>query len=224
MTIKLLTMPNEMIAKRFAILNAHVITDRVKNGEIVVGICGHFFNWEGHLLSYIGNVDKRCETIYMKVNSTFFERLMKTIRSRMGGDLTDRGVFQRKYLRNRNKNRLIVLAADQRPNYLDIRYWTTFMNRETAFYEGAEKLAKRFNHPVVYAEVSKPKRGHYEFKYQLLATPPYGESKSHSITDAFIELVERNIKNQPSLYLWSHKRWKIKKPIKPNDGAPTAKS
>ncbi|MEX0883745.1 MAG: lysophospholipid acyltransferase family protein, partial [Cyclobacteriaceae bacterium] len=163
-------------------------------------------------------------TIYMKVNSTFFEKLMKTIRSRMGGDLTDREAFQRKYLRNRNKKRLIVLAADQRPNYLDIRYWTTFMNRETAFYEGAEKLAKKFNHPVVYAAVSKPKRGHYEFNYQLVATPPYEETASHSITEAFIDHVERNIENYPSLYLWSHKRWKIKKPLTTNDGAPTEKS
>jgi Kdo2-lipid IVA lauroyltransferase/acyltransferase len=207
-TIKLLTMSKKELQKRFVIKNHGLVLDRVNNGEIVIGMCAHFFNWEGHLLSYNGLLDNRCETVYMKINSPFFDELMNTIRSRMGGELTDRYFFQRKYLKDRNKNRLIVLAADQRPNKSDIRYWATFMNKETAFFEGAEKLAKKFNHAVIYAHVSKPKRGQYVFQYQLLETPPFEGSCPHSITDKFIALTEKNIREEPSLYLWSHNRWK----------------
>lgn len=207
-TIKLLTMSKKALGRRFVIKNQHLVLDRVNRGEIVIGMCAHFFNWEGHMLSYNGLIDTRCETVYMKINSPFFDGLMNAIRSRMGGELTDRYFFQRKYLRDRNKKRLIVLAADQRPNKSDIRYWAPFMNKETAFFEGGEKLAKKFNHAVIFAHVTKPKRGHYVFEYQLMATPPYEGSAPHTITDKFIALTEKNIREEPSLYLWSHNRWK----------------
>lgn len=211
-TIKLLSMGRKELHRRFVTKNSNLVTDNVNNGEIVIGMCGHFFNWEGHLLTASSNVGEKCETVYTKLSAPFFEKLMKSMRCRFGAILTERKSFQRTFLRNRNKPRLIVLAADQRPNLSDIRYWTPFMNRETAFFEGGEKLAKKFNTKVIYAHTSKPKRGHYVFEYQVLSQPPYLDDSPHSITDKFISLLEKNIRAQPSLYLWSHNRWKQKKP------------
>lgn len=210
-TIKILTMRKKELHRRFVIKNANLVTDNVDNGEIVIGMCGHFFNWEGHLLTSSSKMGEKCETVYTKLSSPFFEKLMKSIRCRFGAVLTERKTFQRAFLRNRNKPRLIVLAADQRPNLSDIRYWTPFMNRETAFFEGGEKLAKKFNTKVIYAHTSKPKRGHYVFEYQLLSQPPYVDQEPHSITDRFIKSLEKNIRAEPSIYLWSHNRWKHKK-------------
>lgn len=210
-TIKILTMRRKELHRRFVIKNANLVTDNVDNGEIVIGMCGHFFNWEGHLLTSSSKMGEKCETVYTKLSSPFFEKLMKSIRCRFGAVLTERKTFQRAFLRNRNKPRLIVLAADQRPNLSDIRYWTPFMNRETAFFEGGEKLAKKFNTKVIYAHTSKPKRGHYVFEYQLLSQPPYVDQEPHSITDRFIKSLEKNIRAEPSIYLWSHNRWKHKK-------------
>ncbi|GAB3013248.1 lipid A biosynthesis acyltransferase [uncultured Cyclobacterium sp.] len=211
-TIKLLTMGKKELHRRFVTKNSNLVTDNVDNGEIVIGMCGHFFNWEGHLLTASSNMGEKCETVYTKLSAPFFEKLMKSMRCRFGAILTERKSFQRTFLRNRNKPRLIVLAADQRPNLSDIRYWTPFMNRETAFFEGGEKLAKKFNTKVIYAHTSKPKRGHYIFEYQVLSQPPYLDHEQHSITDKFINLLEKNIRDEPSLYLWSHNRWKQKKP------------
>jgi Kdo2-lipid IVA lauroyltransferase/acyltransferase len=131
------------------------------------------------------------------------------IRGRFGVETVERDDFQRIFLKKRNKPRLIVLAADQRPPKAEIRYWATFMNREKFFFEGGEKLAKRFHHTTIYAHLSKPKRGHYVVQYQLLGEPPYEGTQEHSITDEFIRLTELNIRDNPSLYLWSHNRWKI---------------
>ncbi|MBD3630091.1 lysophospholipid acyltransferase family protein [Cyclobacterium sp.] len=207
-TIKLLTMGKKEMNKRFLTKNAHLIFDRVDKGEIVIGMCGHFFNWEGHLLTVSSEVQGKCETIYTKINHPFFEKLMQNIRGRMGAKITERKSFQRTFLKDRLVPRLIVLAADQRPNQMEIRYRTLFMNRQAAFFEGGEKLAKKFGLAVIYAYTSKPKRGYYEFEYQLLASPPYASNGPHSITEKFIDLVEKNIRDQPSLYLWTHNRWK----------------
>ncbi|WP_154855833.1 lysophospholipid acyltransferase family protein [Cyclobacterium xiamenense] len=207
-TIKLLTIGKKELTRRFLSKNPALIFDKVGDGEIIIGMCGHFFNWEGHLLSVSSEVQEKCETIYTRVNQPFFENLMQKIRGRMGAALTERKLFQRVFLKKRTEPRLIVLAADQRPSRADIRYRRSFMHRDTTFFEGAEKLAKKFNLTVIYAHTSKPRRGYYEFDYRLLTAPPYTDQQPHSITDAFVSVLEENIREQPALYLWSHNRWK----------------
>jgi KDO2-lipid IV(A) lauroyltransferase len=206
--IKMYSISKKALDKRVRIENKEIVLDAIAENKVIIGLTGHFFNWEMHLLQMMANVSNKCDVVYLKVNNPLFEILMLDIRTRFGGGMVERASFQRDYLRKRDQPRLIVLAADQRPTHGEIRYWADFMNRETAFFEGAEKLAKRFNHPVMYSYVSKPKRGHYTFTYEMISTPPYENAKEHSITDAYIALTEKNIREQPALYLWSHKRWK----------------
>jgi len=209
-TIKLLTMDKREIQERFKVNNKELLTGLLEKGEIVVGLTSHFFNWEGQSLTAKVCIDPRFETVYLKVNNPFFEQLMRAIRSRFGGYLVERSQFQRNFIKNRNTPRVIGLAADQRPNREDKRYWTTFMNRKTGFFEGAEKLAKRFELATVFSKVEKVKRGHYEFTFLPLSLPPH-DNREHSITEKYIQLTEENIRQQPALYLWSHNRWKNSK-------------
>jgi KDO2-lipid IV(A) lauroyltransferase len=211
-TIKLLSISQKDLSKRVTIQNIHLVLDKINKGEIIIGLTAHFFNWEAHLLGVMAHVQKRCEVVYLKVKNPFFENLMQRLRSRFGGKLVERNSFQRNYLSQRDQPRLIVLAADQRPHRADQRYWTKFMNREASFYEGGEKLAKKFNHTVIFSHVTKPKRGHYVFTYEILEEPPF-TGPPHSITEAFIQRVENNIREEPTLYLWSHNRWKKKPPV-----------
>lgn len=209
--IKAYSMTKEEFNRRVKIIHSEIVNEQIGKGEVLIGMTGHFFNWEWHLLQMMANINNQVDVVYTKVSNPFFEKLMMKIRTRFGGQMVEKDSFQRDFLRKRNQPRMIVLAADQRPGNRDIRYWRPFMGRETAFFEGGEKLAKRFNHPVLYAHVSKPKRGHYIFRYEMMCTPPYTDQSEHSITDHFIELLEDNIRHQPEIYLWSHNRWKWKK-------------
>ncbi|GGF21125.1 lysophospholipid acyltransferase family protein [Echinicola rosea] len=206
-TIKLMTMGKAEIERRFQLENMDLLRTLLADEQVIVGLTAHFFNWEGHPLSVRALVDERIEIVYQKVTNPFFEQLMKTIRNRFGGYLVEKSNFQRHFLKHRQHPRLIGLAADQRPNREDQRYHAKFMHRETGFFEGAEKLAKRFELTVIFAEVHKLKRGHYKFTYRFVAEPPH-DPREHSITDQFIALTEKNIREEPALYLWSHNRWK----------------
>ena len=53
----------------------------------------------------------------------------------------------------------------------------------------------------------KIKRGYYEVEFELITENPK-EYKDYQLTDKFLEITERNIRNQPEVYLWSHKRFK----------------
>jgi len=209
-TVKLLTISESELNKRVKIQNSHLVLDKIAQGEVVIGLTAHFFNWEASLLGIQSLLGSKSEVVYQKVNSPFFETLMQELRSRFGGSPIERKSFQRHFLRERNNPRLIILAADQRPEVQENRYWQKFMNRETAFYEGAEKLAKKFNLRVVFAFVTKPKRGHYLCTYEALAEPPF-DGSPHSVTDRFIQRTEENIRHEPALYLWSHDRWKLRR-------------
>ncbi|MCC5939740.1 MAG: lysophospholipid acyltransferase family protein [Lunatimonas sp.] len=210
-TIKLLSISEEEVIKRYRLVNPEIVVNRLENQQVVIGMQAHFFNWEGHVVAFSRVVNSACETVYLKINTPLFERLMQTIRGRYGGTLVERNSFVKHLIANKNTPRMIGLAADQRPQFSEIRYWTTFMNREAAFFEGGEKMAKKFNLPVIYGEVQKIKRGHYTYTYRLLSAPPYDNHAPHSITDAYVAAVEDNIRKEPSLYLWSHNRWKEKK-------------
>lgn len=212
-TIKLLSISEKEVIKRYHLVNPEIVFERVQHQQVVIGMQAHFFNWEGHVVAFSRRLNRACETVYLKINSPLFDRLMRTIRSRYGGTLVERNSFVKHLIANKNNPRMIGLAADQRPQFSEIRYWTTFMNREAAFFEGGEKMAKKFNLPVIYGEIQKTKRGHYSYTYKVLALPPYNDHPPHSITDAYVAAVEKNIRKQPALYLWSHNRWKEKKPI-----------
>lgn len=210
-TIKLLTISERELRRRFHIQNIELVADKINNGEIVIGMQAHFFNWEGHVAAASSHLGKSCETVYLKINTPLFEKLMRTIRSRFGSTLVERNSFSKNYIAQRNHPRLIGLAADQRPQFSEVRYWTSFMNRDAAFFEGGEKLAKKFSHTVVYGEIAKPKRGYYNYSYRILASPPYDQDEPHSITERYVRAVEDSIRLNPALYLWSHNRWKEKK-------------
>ena len=70
-------------------------------------------------------------------------------------------------------------------------------------------LSKKFDLVVVNYLTKKVKRGYYETEFQLITDSPK-EFENYQITDKYIDLTEKNILQQPELYLWSHKRYKHK--------------
>lgn len=207
-TIKLLTISEAELNKRFTLVNNHLPEIPVNSGVSAIMTAGHMFNWEMAIQSIANQSKVTTETVYLKLNNHFFNQLMLNIRVRFGGILTERNDFRKNMRSLKTQPKIIQLASDQRPPLSQKRYQREFMNRSAYFLEGAEVLAKNMSLPVYYGKVTKLKRGYYCLEFINLAFPPYDNSPKHSITDAFCENLEENIRNQPDLYLWSHNRWK----------------
>jgi KDO2-lipid IV(A) lauroyltransferase len=172
-------------------------------------VAGHLFNWEMGVIGTNLQSNVKVETVYLRVNNPFFNDLMKKIRTRFGGYLTEKKEFRRGMLTLGKDPRIVLLGSDQRPPSSENRYIRTFLNRPAAFFEGAEFLSKKMNLVVHYGKMIKVRRGYYRYEFVPLASPPYTDAPPHSITDRFCEMLEQNIQEQPELYLWSHKRWKV---------------
>jgi KDO2-lipid IV(A) lauroyltransferase len=208
-TIKMLTISEAEMRRRFHLVNQNLPDDAVKAGASAIMTAGHLFNWEMAILAIALNSEVTAETVYLKVNNPFFNNLLLKIRTHFGGVMTEKRDFRKSMITMRNSPRIVQLASDQRPSSSENRYQREFMNRPAVFFEGAEFLAKKMKLPVFFGKITKKKRGHYTLELCNLASPPYDAAQPHSITDAFCKKLEENIRLQPDLYLWSHKRWKI---------------
>jgi Kdo2-lipid IVA lauroyltransferase/acyltransferase len=107
---------------------------------------------------------------------------------------------------------VLAFIADQSP-VPEYAYWTHFLNQETCFFNGYDKIARKKNYPVVLAYLIKVKRGKYIMKVELLSQNS-STLKENEITELYIRRLEQIITANPENWLWSHRRWKHKKLIK----------
>ena len=151
--------------------------------------------------------------IYRRLKSKAMDDLMLAIRAKRGGVCVEKQWILREMVRFRAEKKpfTIGLLSDQKPRPEVTRTWTTFLHQETGFLDGGEVLGKKFGIPVFYAHIRREKRGYYRVQMiPLCATPK--ESAEGEITKAYARALERNIQEQPELWLWTHNRWKWAKP------------
>ena len=209
--LKLLHMSAEDLCQRMIYKNTEQYLELTeKYGGIIVMI-PHYANYEW--LIGMGSVMKPGDVpvqVYKPLKDKYLNELFKQIRSRFGGynipkHSTAREIIK---LKREGKNMVVGLITDQWPS--GDRYWTTFMGQETAFLNGAERIAKIMNFPVFYCELTKTRRGYCEAEFKLMTEAPK-ETVEGEITDMFAHELEQTIRREPAYWLWSHKRWKHKK-------------
>ena len=103
-----------------------------------------------------------------------------------------------------------MMLSDQSPAHVNKCYWTQFLNQETAFIYGAENFARKYNYPVLYYRVDKVRRGRYTVTFSLLCDKPQ-EVPQYTIVESYVRQLEADIKAKPEYWLWSHRRWKLKR-------------
>jgi KDO2-lipid IV(A) lauroyltransferase len=205
-TIKLISISQAALNKRIT-GNFAVFSDLHQSGKAVQVNLGHFFNWEIMTL-YTGiHQPYTFLTVYLPQSNQVMNRLIIYIRSRWGNPQLPSSDMARAIIPWRKKQYLIALGADQSPPSGDGSYWLYFMNRPAPFPKGPEKFARSQGIPVVMMTTSKPKRGHYHFDYFLLAEDPKALPDGELIRQ-YVYHLEENIRIQPEIYLWSHRRWK----------------
>lgn len=209
--LKLLHMSAEDLCQRMIYKNTEQYLELTeKYGGIIVMI-PHYANYEW--LIGMGSVMKPGDVpvqVYKPLKDKYLNELFKQIRSRFGGynipkHSTAREIIK---LKREGKNMVVGLITDQWPS--GDRYWTTFMGQETAFLNGAERIAKMMNFPVFYCELTKTRRGYCEAEFKLMTEAPK-ETVEGEITDMFAHELEQAIRREPAYWLWSHKRWKFTK-------------
>lgn len=210
--IKFNRMSEKEIDKRFIVHGMEMYENYYKQGKSVIVLGMHHNNWE-----WGGSMQRFTKSQFLVVynpvrNNGGLERFILDTRERFGAKTIPVYTSVRTVLElNKSEQpNSLILGADQTPPQ-NSQFWTTFLNQETAFFSGPMKIAIKTNSPVILHHTRKIGRSKYEvFHYKLIENP--AEVKPEEIMMAYIRKIEEIIKAEPEYYLWSHRRWKHKRP------------
>lgn len=214
-TVKMHGMSEKDYEKRFIVKNGELLNSYFDKGKSVVVLTSHYNNWEW------GNgfplfLKHQILGVYKPLHNGVFDKFMIETRSKFGAELIpDVNILRRVIQSEKDKEPVFTwLAGDQAPPPSN-KFWFRFLNQDTIFFQGPAFISRKFNHPVFFQETKKIGRGIYEISFELLFENPK-EYSDIEIISTFIKRMEKLIIKQPEYYLWSHKRWKHKRPA----GAP----
>lgn len=212
-TIKTLTISRSEAVKRckFNAKTTLVFNELANKNQSCIIVMGHYGNWEWAGNSFSLQCKQQLYVIYHPLSNKYFDKLMYDLRTRFGTKLYAMKDTMREMIRNKNEINATAFIADQTPSP-DSAYWTTFMNQDTPVFWGTEKIAQKLNYPIVYITIKKIKRGYYEVDSELLINEPKNTSLGE-ISELHTRKLESDIITQPSIWLWSHRRWKHKKNV-----------
>jgi len=207
-SVKAFSISKKQISKRYTYKNPELVNELIKKGKNIALVGAHQANWEWSI-SLPLVLDINVYGAYTKLNNKYFENWLRKSREKFGviGYKTSDTVRGIQKNMNNKKQGAYILLSDQSPQPHKTYYWRDFFNIKVPVHTGAEMLSKKFDLVVINYVTRKVKRGYYETEFQLITDTPK-TYKDYQITDAYTKLTEDNIKLQPELYLWSHRRFK----------------
>ena len=140
------------------------------------------------------------------------EHFLKGTRERFGAATVPMNQSARAVIRYEQENQptCMFLAADQTPPQRS-HFWTIFLNQETAFFSGPERIAIKTKQPIFFHYTEKVARGKYHVEVVELFPEPEKVAPD-TILLTYVDIIEKIIRKKPEYWLWSHRRWKHKRP------------
>jgi len=207
--IKMDNLSERFFLKNFDVQNIDLLNKYYNEGKSVILMLSHYSGYEWCVsLPYF--IKHHVVGVYSPMSNKKVDRFIRKSRAKHGMSLISRYSAFRDILKIEKEGSptLYGLVADQSPQLSSKNLlWTKFLGQEVPVFTGSENIAKKFNLPVIYGEMSKIKRGKYKIEFKLISESPVEENE-YDITKKYLELIEKQINHDPSLYLWTHNRFK----------------
>jgi len=173
-------------------------------------VMGHQGNWEWGGNSFSLSCRQQLDVIYHPLRHPYFNDLVTRMRRKFGTRLIPMKETFREMVKRRKELTATAFIADQAPDPNNA-YWTDFLHQDTPFFWGTERISTKLGFPVVYLFIRKLGRGYYQMEAEILISDPAGLPEG-AVTEAYARRLEQDVRMQPETWLWSHRRWKHKRP------------
>jgi len=206
-----LTLPyinKRRLNKHFTYKNPEIFEPYFQKNKSIILVAAHYGNWEMSLNMQLF-LKHRIFAAYKTQSNKGFEKFFVMTRGRMKLEPVLMNNIAKRLVRNIQNGipTIAYMLGDQAPDIFNVRYWTIFLNQETPVLLGPEKLSKKLDLPVFFLDIKKTGRGKYEASFQLIEDNP-AQTKEFEITEKCTHYLENMIIRDPTIWLWSHKRWK----------------
>ncbi|MEZ7838299.1 MAG: lysophospholipid acyltransferase family protein [Flavobacteriales bacterium] len=204
--LKLYSISKDSLQKRMKLLNPEVFNKLALENKGAILIGAHYNNWEWMALALGSYCKQDLFSVYKPLSNKNIDSLMLKARSRFGAEIVPMKQFPKTILKNKNRATINLMLSDQSPHKSKLDYFCEFLNQDTPVYLGAEKLMNAANLELLFVEVHRVKRGYYEMKIVPLAN--VCNEQQGLTTELHLAHLEKMIIDEPSNWLWSHRRWK----------------
>jgi KDO2-lipid IV(A) lauroyltransferase len=214
-SIKSFTISAEEIRERFSVRNPEVLDAWYDRGRSVILAGGHYNNWEWLAVGLPQHAKHAQHAIYKPLSNRFFDEKARRTRERFGLRMLPmketKALFDRIRAGTIERPVSVIFGVDQSPGDPRKSHWMRFLGRDTGVQFGAEKYARETGLPVVYGVIRKKARGRYELEFTDLGED-FSSVPKGGIMERIMGLLEEEIRRAPEWWLWTHRRWKHKKP------------
>lgn len=210
--IKTPGLSRRQLKQRVEFENLEILERYLADNQSVIIVTAHHCNSEWALLACVQHVSYPVDVIYRTQRRPWLENFFYELRASFGVTPLAMNNCVSESVKRSKITRIIAMAADQSPQKSDTLYWQTFLNRETAFHTGTEKIARALKYPLVFMSMKRKRKGYYKATLKLLAEPPYSK-QSGQFMQRYINELEALINESPEDWLWAYRRWKIDRPV-----------
>lgn len=204
------------------ILNPEVFNEVYDNSTNVMVLSSHAGNWEllGGWFSYNHNKEvplksspEEIGVVYRRLKSKLWDRVIEDNRCNSLKDTDFDGYLEslevfRFAIAHRRQKFIYIFPTDQYPYHIASKHNVgKFLNQETLAMTGGAALANKFGMSVNYLRWKVTGRGRYSVEFVPICSNA-ADYTPERIMEMYYAELEKDIKDQPWNYLWTHKRWK----------------
>lgn len=210
-TLKLLSISPARLKRRVRHTNPEMVPEMVAHGGGGIAIFAHFANWEWLGAGMGVQLPFSTVGVYKTQTSRLANQLMLDIRCRLGNEMITMEQTYRESLVRLRQPCYIAFLGDQVPNPQPKLYFTSLLGRPAAVQLGIATICLKMNVPLYYFDMRRERRGHYAVTLRKVPHEdllPSSADSIYALTDRHVRILETIIQEDPSSWLWSHRRWK----------------
>lgn len=198
----------KQILAKVEIENPDTITTLLSQGNGVIAVSAHFSNWEWMAMGGAPKLGGGFYIVVKNIAGKFAEQFLQKMRVRTGniliasGDV--RGMF--KVLK---EGKLVALLSDQAAPAGSVR--VPFFGIDTPTFEGPARMALRTRAAMAFVVCLPTDNNKYKLIFTEISYDDLSDESDESVkelTARHVRILEKYIREYPSLWLWQHRRWK----------------
>ena len=158
--------------------------------------------------------EKSVTVVYKELKSSFWDKVLGANRcaaispENYGTTYVESKNIMRFVVKHRAEKRLYVFPTDQCPYvYAAAHTVDNFMHQPTRTMTGGASIACKLKFAVVYMAFREKEDFGYKMTFKEICEDA-SQFTPEEIMNRFYRLLEEDINDQPTNYLWTHKRWK----------------
>ena len=205
--IKAINLSDKETIRRYFITTPEAPNIPFRRGSACLFVGSHQNNWEYGALGCGLQIEPIAMVFYKPIKNPLINDYIRNSRKDKGtimAPINETSEYFEKYF---EQHPMYIMISDQSPSNVRECHWVEFFGKETAVLHGPAKYAQKSNLPIYLIKTEKQKRGFYKVSARLLIENPR-DYQPEEISRIFTSEIEKQIREAPEYWLWSHKRWK----------------